>query len=73
MLTEGDLVKIPQGAILSGLLDDSWRLNVMRDPSFAVVLKNKGEKCSVLYEGQSWVVKSSDLQLVGSQNVRKAT
>ena len=64
ILVKGDLVRIPQQTILTQVAD-SWKLRVMKDPDFGVILESGGESCVGFIDGQSWKVKTRQLQLCG--------
>ena len=74
MLVSGDLVKVPQGNVLTALGEKSWKCHVMKDVGFGVVLKNRGEECIIYIQEGVWTAKSKTLQIVdGKEDVCKIT
>tara|TARA_Y100000114_G_C11738276_1_gene317497 strand:+ start:1015 stop:1257 length:243 start_codon:yes stop_codon:yes gene_type:complete len=80
MLTNGDLVRIPQGSLMMG---DSGggqyppAIGFLSSPTMGIVLEttvpNLGTLVKVLMNDKIVYIENKSLQLVGDKNVRKAS
>ena len=80
MLTNGDLVRIPQGSLMMGTsTGDHYPppIGFLSSPMMGIVLEtivpNLGTLVKVLMNDKIVYIENKSLQLVGDKNVRKAS
>ncbi len=64
IFTKGDLVHVPQAAILYGSSTVNLKIYVNKKPSLAIFVNYKPDGMSeVVMDGQKWLVKNKELYL----------
>ena len=70
MLTKGDLVRVRQSTHLHAISPESWSHMILKEPTIAIILRQKGEKCEVLLRNEVYEVDTKKLTLFEVTNVR---
>jgi len=68
MLVNGDLVRVPQGAVIMGIESDPTPIRVAIDPSIAIVIDNKptnDDLIKILMDEEVVFVDKRKVQFVG--------
>ena len=69
MLTNGDLVRLPQDCRVFSSGDERFVISKLKEPKIGIVLKAGVAKTTVLVEEGTWTVETKDIQLYGGKNV----